>query len=57
MEGVKASAEEGSHHNNIDNLYVELNNQPSELFHTLKDLNAELQNLKEDNERILRERE
>ena len=53
MEGVEASAEDGSHHNNANNLYVELNNQPSELLQTVKDLKVELQNVKEDNERIL----
>ena len=55
MEGVEASAKNGSHHNSPNSIYVELNNQPSELFQTLKDLNSELQNVKEDNERILRE--
>ena len=54
MEGVEASAENGSHHNNLDNIYVELNNQPSKLIQTIKDLKDELQNIKEDNERILR---
>ena len=43
MEGVEASAEDGSHHNNRDNIYVELNNQPSELFQIVKYLRAELQ--------------
>ena len=58
MEGVEASAEDGSHHNNPDNIYVELNNQPSELFQTVKDLKVELQTVKEhDNERILKEQE
>ena len=47
MEGDEASTEDGSHHNNPDNIYVELNNQPSEL----------LQTVKEDNERILRKHE
>ena len=42
MEGVETSAEDGSHHNNLDNIYVELNNQPSELLQTVKDLRAEL---------------
>ena len=36
MEGVEASAENGSHHNNPDNIYVELNNQPSELLQIVK---------------------
>ena len=42
MEGVEASAEDGSHHNNPDNIYVELNNQPSKLLRTVKDLRDEL---------------
>ena len=54
MEGVEASTEHGSHHNNPDNIYVELNNQPYELFQTVNDSKDELQNVKEDNERILR---
>ena len=54
MEGVEASAEDGSHHNNLDNMYVELNSQSYELPQTVKDLKAELQIVKEDNERILR---
>ena len=53
MEGVEAFGENGSHHNNPDNIYVELNNQPSELLQTMKELNDELQNVKIDNERIL----
>ena len=53
MEGVEEFAEDGSHHNNIDNIYVELNNQPYELLRTVKDIKFELQNVKEDNERIL----
>ena len=57
MEGVKACAEDGSHHNNPYNIYVELNNQPSKLLQTVKDLKAELQTVKEHNERILREQE
>ena len=32
MEGVEASAKNGGHHNNPDNIYVELNNQPSDLL-------------------------
>ena len=36
MEGVEASAENGSHHNNPGNIYVELNNQPSELHEIVK---------------------
>ena len=57
MEGVEAYTEDGSHHNNPDNIYVELNNQPFELLQTVKDLIAELQTVKEDNERILRAQE
>ena len=57
MDRVEASAEDGSYHNNRDNLHVELNNQPFELLQTVKDLNDELQNVKEDNERILRAHE
>ena len=47
MEGVEASAEDGSHHNNPDNIYVKLNNQLSELLQTVKDLRAGLQTVKE----------
>ena len=57
MEGVEASAEDGSYHNNPDNIYVELNNQPYELLQTLKDIKFELQTVKEYNERILRAQE
>ena len=58
MEGVDASAEDGSHHNNLDNIYVELNNQPLELLEIVKYLRDELQTIKvQDNERILRARE
>ena len=57
LEGVEASAKDGSHHNNLDNIYVELNNQQSELLQTVKDLRAELQIVKKDNERILRAQE
>ena len=58
MEGVEASAEDGSHHNNLDNIYVELNNQPLELLETVKYLRDELQTIKvQDNERILRAQE
>ena len=51
MEGVEASAENGSQHNNPDNIYVELNNP--ELLQTVKELKDELQTIKIDNERIL----
>ena len=53
MEGVEASAENESHHNNPDNIYVELNNQTSELLQTVKQLKDELQTVKIDNEIIL----
>ena len=43
MEGVEASAENGSRHNNLDNIYVELNSTPSELLQTVKELIYELQ--------------
>ena len=48
MEGVESFAEDGSHHNNPDNIYVELNNQPSELVKIVKYLKVELQTVKED---------
>ena len=57
MEGVEASVEDGSHHNNPDNIYVELNNQLSELPQIVKYLKIELQTVKENNERILRAQE
>ena len=57
MEGVEASTEDGSHHNNPDNICVDLNNQPSKLLQTVKDLKAKLQIVKEYNERILRAQE
>ena len=60
MEGEEASVEDGTHQNeqnNPDNLYVELNDHSSELLRTVKDLKAKLQNVKEDNERILRAQE
>ena len=53
MEGVEASTKNGSQHNNPDNIYVELNNPPSELLKTVKDLKDELQTVKMDNERIM----
>ena len=53
MEGVEASAENGSHHNNPHNIYVEFNNQPSYLLQIVKDLKDELNTMKVDNERIL----
>ena len=42
MEGVEASAENGSQHNNPDNIYVELNNLASKLLQTVKYLKDEL---------------
>ena len=53
MECVEASAENGSQHNNLDNIYVELNNPPSELLQIVKELKDGLQTTKMDNERIL----
>ena len=53
MEGVEASAENGSQHNNPDNIYVELNNPPSQLLQIVKELKDELQTIKIDNERIM----
>ena len=53
MEGVEASAEIGSQHNNLENIYVELNNQPSKLLQTVKELKDELKTVKVDNEIIL----
>ena len=53
MECVEASAENGSQHNNPYKSYVELNNPPSELLQTFKELKDELQTVKIDNERIL----
>ena len=46
-----------SNHNNPNNIYVELNNQPSELLQNVKDLRAELQTLKEYKERSLKAQE
>ena len=53
MEGVEASIEDGSRHNNQDNIYVELNNPPSELLQIVEELKYELQTIKMDNERIM----
>ena len=53
MEGVEASAENGSRHNKPDNIYVELNNPPSELLERFKWVKDELQTIKIDNERIM----
>ena len=60
MEGLEAFVEDGLHQNeqnNPDNLYVELNNKPSELLRIVKYLKNELHNVKEDNEIILRAQE
>ena len=57
MEGVEASTKDGSHHNNPDNIYVELNNQPPKLLQNVKDLRVELQTVKEANERLIRAQE
>ena len=53
MEGVEASAENGFHHNNPGNIYVELNNQPSKWLQIVKELKDELQTLKIYNEEVL----
>ena len=54
MEGVETSVENGSQHNSLDNIYVLINNQPSELIQTMKELKDELHTVKVDNERILK---
>ena len=46
MEGVEASAENGSRHNKRDNIYLELNNPPSELLQIVKELKDELKTAK-----------
>ena len=53
MEGVEACAKNGSLNNNPYNIYVELNNPLSELLQTVKELEHELQTVKNDNEGIL----
>ena len=53
MEGVEAFVENGYEYNNPDNIYVELNNPPSELLQIVEELKDELQIVKIDNERIL----
>ena len=40
MEGGGSYAKDGSHYNNLDNIYVELNTQPSELVKIVKDSNC-----------------
>ena len=52
MEGAEASTENGSQHNNSDNIYVEPNNP--QLLQTVKELKEELQTVKIDNERIMK---
>ena len=52
MEGVEASAENGSQDNNLENIYVQMNN--ADLLQTIKELKDELQTVKMDNERILK---
>ena len=51
MEGVEASAINGSQHNHRDKFYVDLNNL--DLLQTIKELKEDLQTIKKDNERIL----
>ena len=53
MEGVEASTENGSRHNNLDNIYVKMNKPPLELLQIVKELKDDLQTIKMDNERIL----
>ena len=53
MEGVEASAENGSQHNNPNNIYGELNTPPFELLQIMKELKDELQTVEIDNDRIL----
>ena len=53
MEGVEASGENGSQHNNPDKIYVEMNNPSLEILQTIKELKDELQTVNMDNERIL----
>ena len=51
IENVEASTENGPQHNNPHNIYVDLNNL--ELLQTVRELRDELQNVKQDNQRIL----
>ena len=51
MENAKASTENGPQHENPDNFYVDLNNP--ELIQTVREFKDELQNVKQDNQRIL----
>ena len=46
-------AENGSQHNNPDNIYVKINNPTSELIQIVIELKDEIQIVKHDNERIL----
>ena len=57
IEGVEAFAEDGSHHNNLDNVYVEINNPPWELLQIVRYLRVELQTVTGDNEIIIRSQE
>ena len=54
MEGVEASAKNGSQYNNLDNNDVQMNNPPSELLQTVKEFKEKLQTVKVNNERILK---
>ena len=51
MENVETSAKNGPQHNNLDNIYVDLNNL--ELLPTIRDLKDDLQTVKQNNQRIL----
>ena len=51
MENIEASTENGTQHNNSDNIYVDLNNM--ELLETVRELRDELQTMKQDNQIIL----
>ena len=53
MEGVEASAENGSQHNNLDNIYVEMDNPYLELLQIVKELKDELKTVKINNSIIL----
>ena len=51
IENVEASAENGPQHNNPNTIYVDLNNP--KLLQTVRELRDELQNVNQDNQRIL----
>ena len=51
MANVESSAENGTQHNNRDNIYVDLND--SELLQIVRQLRDELQTMKQDNQIIL----